>query len=156
MADSVNIESALVFREPPIIRPARKVSKRIRHWSHLTDMWSPRTPVESGREIVGRMARVPCALCYPSSYAAWKARPVNCLSTGDVGLTKQLARMYEIDVVDAHLSDNVYSLEDDKAVDMTETCIQVWWFPNLWVVWRKRRPATTCLHLWVYTNFGVN
>lgn len=44
---SANIKNAAVFRELPIMRPARKVSERIRHWHYLAD-----TPVE---EIKGKV-----------------------------------------------------------------------------------------------------
>lgn len=45
--ESMNIESAVVVRELPILRSVRKASERIKHWSHLDDI-----PVE---EIEGEV-----------------------------------------------------------------------------------------------------
>lgn len=81
VSESVNIESAMVFRELPITRPA----KRSRHWPHLFDIPIEETEDEILVLIVSEVPEVlkqtlgkervpmPCALCWDGWYLIYPA-----------------------------------------------------------------------------------
>lgn len=136
----MNIKGAIIAAELMIMTPTKKVFERITHWLHLGC-----TPVDAiegyillltgcdtpeagrdleqglvGRKTPSRVTLLGRVILGPSTQAAGEARPVICVSTGDVRITEQLSWMCEMDLVDVQSLDNVYSVENVRGVALVQ------------------------------------